>query len=135
VTTDDAGPITVDRFGTDHWKLLLYVETRCVDYGGVLDHDHMRASSTANPEHVVYSATGTLMDGAKYPTRLANGETQENHDDWSCLTDLEEAGFLEIIYWTAGMVRMTPLGRQVAAALRAHVADTRTAGTFVWPAP
>ena len=34
--------ITIEQFGKDHWSLLLYIETRIYNYGGVLDLYHMR---------------------------------------------------------------------------------------------
>lgn len=67
-----------DNFGRDHWSLLVYCETRVVDYGGRIDPAHLR------------------RDGKENPTRLTKGKEVANHGDWDCLKDLQSAGFLSM---------------------------------------
>lgn len=64
------------KFGTDHWSLLVYIETRAVDHGGDLNPRQLRT------------------DGLKYPTRLVADETQVGHNDYDCLHDLAKAGLI-----------------------------------------
>lgn len=106
-----ASPVPINRFGKDHWSTLAYIETRVVDYRGVLNADHMRISSRRHPMLLAMKprarALGTISDGADYPTRLktetVNPETgrfeSENlpeHDDYDCVDDLIAAGLLTV---------------------------------------
>jgi len=68
--------IPVSLWGKDHHSTLLYAETRAVESGGLLGEKHMRE------------------DGHTYPTRLADGSTVYAHDDYDCLNDAVQAGFL-----------------------------------------
>jgi hypothetical protein len=104
-------PVPVKRFGKDHWSTLAYIETRIVDYRGVLSTDHMRISSRRHPMLLAMKprarVLGATSDGADYPTRLksetVNPETglfeSENlpeHDDYDCVDDLIAAGLLTV---------------------------------------
>lgn len=60
------------QWGRDHWSLLVYIETRAVDYSGKIAAKHLRG------------------DGDKYPTKLKDSELQ-GHSDWNCIDDLETA--------------------------------------------
>jgi len=64
-----------EEWGRDHWSLLSYLETRCVDYGGLLAIPHLRS------------------DGERYPTKLRDGSA-EGHNDFDCIDDLEAAGLI-----------------------------------------
>lgn len=112
-----ARPVPVETFGKDHWSTFAYIETRCVDHGGEPDRDHMRTDPKLNPG---LAGRGSLT-GEKHPTRLKDGGTLADHDDWSCAEDLEAAGLLE---WKGtGMFpifRLSDKGKAIAARLRAH---------------
>lgn len=85
--------VPIERWGKDHWSLLLYIEVRCVDYEGKLDARHLRCNPLRHPE---CNANGISdLDADKYPTRLKDG-IQENHDDWDCMWDLFDAKLLEV---------------------------------------
>jgi hypothetical protein len=104
------GPVPVERWGKDHWTTFAYVETRWVDYRGMLSHDQMRCDRQRHP--AFYSAKrrviafGTDADGSRYPTRLktetpgADGRwgTVElpGHDDYDCLDDAIRAGLIAV---------------------------------------
>jgi hypothetical protein len=118
ITTDDPGtptwqvtsvpPIPVTSFGKDHWSTFAYVETRTVDYRGVLEHDHMRCNEQRHPffNNAGSRAAflGATSSGAKYPTRckgeMLDGKYQSqeiyDHDDYDCLDDLIAAGLLRV---------------------------------------
>ncbi len=107
----------IGNWGKDHWSLLAYVETRCVDFGGKLDAKHFRC----NPKnHNGYQIYNTLLWDNKYSTRLKARETIAGHDDWDCLDDLEEAGFIIIQSLANGFVSMTKMGMRLAGKLREH---------------
>lgn len=142
----ESGNITVERFGWDHWSLLVYIETLCVDYKGLIDPRKMRCH--ARRHRIYYQGS----DGRSHPTRLQNGETVSNHDDWDCLTDLVAAGYVEITDDYAAPfprhmgfpqrepttvfpmrtceVRLTDLGWSTAWQLRRHRAEGGTYDTF-----
>lgn len=63
---------------------------------------------------------------------------QEDHDDWDCLDDFEEAGLVNNIGTGANRVyRLTDLGRDVASRLRGHKGQGGSWANFVneTPAP
>jgi hypothetical protein len=110
-------PIPMEEFGKDHWATLAYLETRCVDHGGVLDNRHMRCDSSRHPQFAHSNIT------TKYPTRTKAGEVK-NHDDWDCLDDCELLGLIENNGTNLHRVyRFTPLGHMIAGQLRQHKAD------------
>lgn len=76
LTKWDGKAIPPERWGKDHRSTLLYVETRCVDYGGKLDRRQLRIGSD------------------EHPTRLADGVDLAGHDDLDCIADFEAAGLL-----------------------------------------
>jgi hypothetical protein len=99
--TTSVPPITPDRFGKDHYSTLLYVETRAVDYKGLLDHEHMRCNGLRHPIMLLSKARSiafgtTQVDAREYPTWLAGGVEQADHDDYDCLDDLLAAGWLTV---------------------------------------
>ncbi len=118
---------TVETWGKDHWSTFAYVETCVVDRGGAIDRQRMRTHPGRHP-------LLAHMDGSAYPTRLRDGALLSDHDDWDCLSDLEEAGLLENIGSdTNHLIILTDEGRRVAAALRAHKAAGGTFASFAPP--
>ena len=125
--------------GKDHWSLLAYIETRCVDYQGVLNKDHLRIK---NP--MVANSTGyphIRQWKSEYGTRLAgyfkDDDTQDKkrqikaHDDLDCFNDLENAGYIKNTGTGLNPAcKMTKLGNQVASLLRQHKADGNHFATF-----
>lgn len=125
----------LDTWGKDHWSTYAYVECRIVDNHGKLEPRHMRGHHEARPD--------------AYPTRLKDGATIANHDDYDCVIDAITLGLLtcddeeigtpaawhrdvhrrltrlahnrDITFW------FTPLGQELAGALREHKA---TGGNF-----
>jgi len=108
--------VSIDKFGKDHWSLLAYLETRCVDHKGTVDKNHLR------------------MNG-KYPTILKNREKLENHNDLDCISDLEFYGFLrdELTETCGGIVELTDLGIKTAQQIRIHKSKGKTFATFEIP--
>ena len=122
----------IEQFGKDHWSLFAYIETRCVDYGGVLDKNHLRIKNNVD------KAGQTLISSPdwkpEYGTRLNgyfldNNEKDkskllENHDDLDCFDDLEEAGLIENT--GTGLrpsAKLTKYGLEIASKLRLHKAN------------
>ena len=133
--------VPVERFGKDHWSLLAYVETRCVDSAtntGQLDPLRVRCNPKRHPLMAVSRGFEPRRWEPSYGSRLRATRTGrvpqlKTHDDWDCLDDLETAGLVEVLSLVNGFVRMTPSGLKVAAALRAHKAEGGVFATFRWP--
>ena len=121
------------RWAKDHWSTLAYIDTRIVDYGGRIDHAHMRCHLSRHPQFVSIDPRGEVRDGARYPTRLRDGELKD-HDDWDCVEDLIAAGLLE---WNGTGIHpvfaLTPRGLTVAQRLREHKAGGGQFGAFRMP--
>lgn len=119
-------PVPMAEFGKDHWSTFAYIETRCVDHGGVPDVRHMRCDASRHPQFA--HAPG----GTKYPTILKAGRKLANHDDWDCLDDCELLGLLENCGTPLHRAyALTPLGRTVAGRLRQHKAAGGSFASFV----
>lgn len=122
--------------------MLAYVESCCVDgRDGVGTLDRRRVRCNANTHPMLSAELDVAGMGWKlsYSTRLAGffdfaersdpekaiaaGLQLRDHDDWDCLDDLEAAGYVETLSLVNGFVKMTPLGCEVAAKLRAHKAE------------
>jgi hypothetical protein len=133
--------INIIDFGKDHWSLFAYVETRCVDYKGILDKKHLRIKNEIDKSGSDYYFSqaewkpeyGTRLfgyfkeDGTKDKYRQL-----ENHDDLDCLEDLEDAGLIENI--GTGLhpaVKLRKLGIAVASQLREHKTNGGMFATFI----
>ena len=122
-------------FGKDHWSLLAYIETRCVDYKGILDRLHLRIKNPAaqhptnkdwKPEYGTRLAGYFKDDGTKDETRLL-----KNHDDLDCQTDLENARYIENMGTGLNPAcKMTKLGHQISLLLREHKSNGKHYATF-----
>lgn len=128
-------------FGKDHWSLLAYVETCCVDGNGgigTLDGRRLRCHTERHPLLSQSHASWKPSYGTRLSRYWPNGKTPdptrllEHHDDFDCLDDLAQAGLLTIHSLVNGFVTMTELGQRVAGALRAHKATGQPFATFQW---
>lgn len=108
---EDRANVPIYLFGKDHWSTYAYVETRIVDYAGLLNHDHMRTDADRHPlmmGHKRTMARGAAQNNTrKHPTRLKARTAPDSdgkfgsvelpdHDDYDCLEDLVAAGLVEI---------------------------------------
>lgn len=124
--------IPIKKWGKDHWGLLAYVETRCVDHKGKLDIKHMRCNEKTHPLHK-WQRSGPWHKWQKeWGTKLKNGQMLKNHDDWDCLEDLEREGFLEIISFINGFVKLTEKGIKCSAEIRNHKVNGGQFNSFQW---
>lgn len=128
---------TLENFGRDHWTTFLYIETRCVDHGGVPNRVHMRCDRRRHPlfAHMV-PADGMRESG--YPTRLRDGAELHDHDDWDCVADLMAEGLLENFGLSMDPVyRLTQDGIRVASLLRVYKSTKGTLDGFspTWAPP
>ena len=117
-------PIPVEMWGKDHWSTFAYIEVRCVDHKGQPDRQHMRCDVDLHPGLAPHRRGFSDHTPKKYPTRLKGGVEVQDHDDWSCIDDMEEAGLLK---WEGSGIYpifvLTDKGKVVAGRLRAHKAN------------
>lgn len=115
--------------GRDHDSTMRYIETRCVDYGGVPAAAQMRTWPGRPARGDVRGMAGRGGGGdKKYPTRLADGTELHEHDDWDCLNDFEAAGLL--VWEGTGLnpiIKLTDRGWRFAGLLRRRVAEKNKA--------
>lgn len=116
----DGKPVPPKLWGRDHTSTLLYVETRCVDYQGVIGAVHMRSWPGRPLRGDVGGPVPSAVGGRRgVPTRLADGTELSEHDDWDCVEDMVAAG---LIKWEGtGMqpiLVLTDKGWRVAHRLR-----------------
>lgn len=150
--SEKAEPTPMSTWGRDHWSVLAYIGTRCVDHRGVPDRRHMRTDPTLHPflaDPMAYAqgvldtdkkpgharARAALRKLKKYPTQLKDGIEKANHDDWNCVEDMEAVGLLT---WEGTGINpvfvLTALGKEVEAALRVHKMGGGNFAKFV-PSP
>lgn len=132
---DDVRIVPLCEWGKDHWSLLGYIETRCVDHGGILDHQHLRCNprrhpGLALPQHVQEG------DTYEHPSRIRGGALVPGHDDWDCFYDIEAGGLiLDIGTGIYPRAKLTEAGLALCAKLRAHKAAGGMFATFEPGAP
>lgn len=126
--------VPINEWGRDHWSMLAYVESRCVDNKGVLDLKHVRCNQRRHPGLALPQHVRGTVDGVyQYSTRLRGGAEPE-HDDWDCFYDLEAAKLVEDIGTGANpMAKLTTLGKQLAAQIRRHKANGGNFASFATP--
>jgi len=126
--------VPMNEWGKDHFSLLAYVETCCVDGQGILDHDRMRTNIPRHPG-MAGPRIARLPRGKgsyKYPTRLRDGKIEKGHDDWDCLYDLEEAKL--IVAQGTGVhpvLAMTEAGTRLVEMIRRHKSAGGSFSNFV----
>lgn len=123
--------IPISRWGKDHWSTFAFVAHWCVEYGArgfdISSRRHrrqMRVDAELHP-HLAH------IDGECPATRLAGGEEVSEHDDYTCIDDMEAAG---LVRWEGTgfhpIIFMTSAGLEVAAALNAHKTRGGSFATF-----
>jgi hypothetical protein len=108
-------PIPIAYWGRDHWSMLMYVETRIVDYDGKLSRAHIRSKTRTGWQPIhgtkLLSYDWTLAP----PANLEAGNIRPDHDDYDCLKDMQAVGLLT---QQGGRVQFTARGWALASRLR-----------------
>jgi hypothetical protein len=130
--------INPSQFGRDHWTLLAYIESMCVNGAqgvGTLGRTKMRCEPEAHSIH-----KNAMQWKPSYSTRLkgyaakhAPDNQSMGHDDWHCLDDFEAADYVQVVSHIMGTVTLKPEGIRVSALLRAHKANGGQFGQFELP--
>lgn len=130
----DSG-VKIEDWGRDHWSTFGFVAHWCMEYGNqgfsIADkRANMRTDADLHP-HFVYERLGP-HGHAKYPTRLRDGLKLADHDDWSCVDDMEAAGLIrDEGTGIRPVIFMTDEGLEVAAQLNEHKTRGGNWGNFV----
>lgn len=134
--------IPLTEFGSDHWSTLAYLETVMVEYGEYqVDLDprmrtnrrHYRLLAERNhlARHVGAKWKMVRAMQSENGSRLSNGSTLDNHDDWDCVEYLISAGVLTVKRpHNRPTLYLTDLGEQVVVALRGHKRNNGRWATF-----
>lgn len=116
MTPSDEYKVESYRWGRDHFTTLLYIETRCVDYKGIIAKEKMRCDPRRHPALAHIGSKGV------YPTIINNGDFDTewpNHDDWDCLRDMARYGLVVVDTITLH-ASLTEKGWFVAGRLRQY---------------
>jgi hypothetical protein len=136
LTYEDNVPMNL--WGKDHWTTLAYIETVMVDTGGfqIGRDSRMRANrrnfrvmaeQCPDPKRVSQGQgrLAVVMDRDAHATRLNDGTTISNHDDWCCVQDMAEVGLFTLRQdqiEPGEILHLSSLGREVITKLREHKA-------------
>ena len=118
--------IKLTDFGRDHWSLLAYIETCCVDSSGQLDQRRLRINE-ANGRGSRSNGTGWEPS---FGTQCKTGIPDPNHDDLECLEDLEREGFTKTLSFVNLFIALTDKGIKTVAQIRAHKRNGGQFNTF-----
>jgi len=111
--------IPVERWGKDHWSLLAYIETCCVDQSGRFELTRVRVNPNTHPLLAVGLLSARKWQSS-YGTRLNDDSILPQHDDIDCLDDLENAGMIYLQSLVNAIAVLSPMGIIVSSQLRAH---------------
>ena len=134
VSNEDDAAIPMEKWGRDHWSTFSFVCAWFISWGSKgfpirQRADHMRTDTDLHPE-MAGRRTALLGNTKKYPTRLREGEI-DNHDDWSCLEDIEAAGLVRREGTGVDpVIFLTEAGAKMHAALEGHRARGGTMSDF-----
>ena len=121
--------ISIDKWGKDHWSLLAYIETCCVDHNGHFNLMRIRVNPSTHPLLAVGKLSPRRWEPS-YGTRLNDGTELPQHDDVDCLDDLSGAGMIFISSLVNAHAVLSPLGIVVAEKLRKHKIEGGKYGEF-----
>lgn len=120
--------IDVKKYGKDHCSLLSYIGVlikSSKDSIGIIDKRKLRCNSNTRPlfnlnDGEWKESWGTKLKG--YFSENGNDESRllKKHDDWDCLQDLDNSGFIKFITLTIGGVVLTNKGIEVLLKLKKH---------------
>lgn len=132
--------IQLTQFGKDHWSLLAYIQTLCVDSQsgiGRINSNRMRTNKHKRP-HIGNScmiawneAWGTRLQGYFECDKVTQPTFQlKDHDDWDCLNDLVENKLVDIISDVNHFITLTDSGKSLSLQLTQHKLNGGQFATF-----
>ena len=106
--------IPIEQWRKDHWSTFAYAHHCAINFEGHLDPIRMRT------------------DGNTYPTRLKNDIEVKGHNDYNCLEDLENNGFLIMTTGLGQHITITDKGFDAMKQLSKHKANGGQFSTFLF---
>ncbi len=108
--------------GRDHRSLLLFLQTVEANNGGDVRHADTRGCAAGYPTRMRNKrlVSGEFAWDGKAGTRYDGGRRDGDHDDYDCMYDLIEWGFVEEKDGSTGLhpfIRLTDKGHAACAAL------------------
>ena len=123
----------MDKWGCDHWSVLVYIESLCVEgMNGYGKPDHRRIQTNEN-RHPEFLVADSPRDGSGFGIWLRDGVVLPgpDYDGWDCLEDAEREGLIENVgTGFTPVFKMTVLGNKVVSMLRAHKTNGGSFTTF-----
>lgn len=129
-TADDVIPST--HWGKDHWTTLAYVDAVMTDMAGFQvgfdprmrsnrRHYRVMKQECPRPKRAGGAGRECMTPSPDMGTRLRDGTTVRNHDDWCCIQDMADAGLFTVPsddVQPGATLHFSPKGHEWAAALR-----------------
>ena len=129
----------MNTWGKDHWFLLSYIGSCCVDNDGVLDATRMRINckrhlGTENSRGQRWEdGWGTRLRGFFKDPHSKKGLIPW-HDDIDCLDDMESEGLIVNLGTNINfLVELTEKGQKIEAILRKHKMKGGVFVNFYYP--
>ena len=105
--------VPMEHWGQDHWSMFAYMATIMMDYGGFQcgfdpkmrqnrRNFRIMMDQFNNPKRNGKSNAKGLVMEERWKSRLTDAEASREHDDWSCVQDMANAGLLNVV---AGQVQ------------------------------
>ena len=148
------GHVGVERWGVDHWTVLLYLEARAVastETPTLMEYARMRVNGRHHlVQHDARGWLGTIEEWTeKYGTRLAGYDDDPTltetpklavdnklqigyHDDVDCIEEIEAEEMIRIVSTAKGTFEITDAGLAAAARVRAYKAKGGSLSKFRW---
>lgn len=109
-------------FSYDHYSLLGYLSMVVISKGEI-DPSKMRCNEATHPEHKIH----TYPFDSRASTTLLDGSMIEGHDDWDCLSDFVDAGWVVL---NGLKVSLTDEGNRVKESLLSYYDNHKTVEGF-----
>lgn len=112
--------IPMNKWGRDHWSTLAFVATVMADRGQFVMTGDARMRSNRKNFQAMPSTNGIVMR-KEHGSRLSDGSSVEDHDDWCCIQDFAAEGLLTVEEIDVGeRFRFSNKGQALVTSLLTH---------------
>ena len=114
--------IPMSKWGRDHWSTFAYIGSIQADRGGRPTLSRMRCHPRIHTSRDDRLRGLTVTRDSWSKTRLKDGSEINDHDDWSCVDDMEAAGLVEQNgTGLSPILDLTPIGWEVYFQMQKHI--------------
>lgn len=121
--------VNIELFGKHHWSLMAYLGHLTVNKLNI-DRRKMRCNENKHPLLSGKPIYMTWIDS--HSTVLKDSSIVNGHDDWDCLNDLEDHGFVEVISLVNCVFLLTEKGADCVKQLTLHKQDGKKYNDFIF---